>query len=81
MAEAVPTGMRLYEGEDWKASGHQVAEQMRVCDHEMPLATIILRRIGWIDQNGWVWLSEKDWRDAGGPNGSITPLLINPGCD
>lgn len=51
------------------------------CAHEVPRAEVTLRRIGWIDQAGVVWVSEKDWRQAGGPNGSITPLLINPGCD
>ncbi len=43
----------------------------------MPVAR--LRRIGWLDQRGQVWLRSSDWMAAGGPNGSITPLLIDPG--
>lgn len=50
-------------------------------DHEVPKYTVTLRQIGWIDQAGNVYVTEKEWRDAGGPNGSITPLLVNPGCD
>lgn len=50
-------------------------------DHDVPRYTVNLRQIGWIDQSGRVWLTSQDWQDAGGPNGSITPLLINPGCD
>lgn len=44
---------------------------------DLPVAR--LRRIGWLDQRGQVWLRSSDWMKAGGPNGSITPLLIDPG--
>jgi len=35
-----------------------------------------LRRIGWLDQLGRVWLRLADWDGKGG---SISPLLIDPG--
>jgi hypothetical protein len=35
-----------------------------------------LRRIGWLDQLGRVWLRSADWDGKGG---SLTPLLIDPG--
>ncbi len=35
-----------------------------------------LRRIGWLDQLGRVWLRSSDWDGKGG---SLTPLLIDPG--
>lgn len=41
---------------------------------QLPLAR--LRRIGWLDQLGRVWLRASDWDGNGG---SITPLLIDPG--
>ena len=80
VAKTWETGMRLYEGEPWPATGH-ISGEASSCDHEVPRAQITLRRIGWLDQKGFVWASAKDWQEAGGPNGSITPLLINPGCD
>lgn len=67
--------------ERWEVTAHDVPK-MNICPHHDVLrSTVVLRRIGWLDQKGNVWIDEKAWRDAGGPNGSITPLLINPGCD
>jgi hypothetical protein len=76
------TGLSVYHNvEDWPATAHEVATP-KICPHHGELiSTIKLRRIGWIDQRGNVWTDEKAWRKAGGPNGSLTPLLINPGCD
>lgn len=80
MAEPVQTGMRLWSGTEWTAAGH-VSGEASPCDHEVPRAQIKVRRVGWLDQKGMVWLDQQDWIDAGGPNGSITPLLIVTGCD
>jgi hypothetical protein len=80
VAEPVQTGMRLHDGEDWPTRGHVVTPALR-CDHNVPNASIMLRRIGWLDQRGMVWLSDREWMAAGSPNGSITPLLISAGCD
>lgn len=41
---------------------------------QLPVAR--LRRIGWLDQLGRVWLRSSGWDGKGG---SITPLLIDPG--
>lgn len=67
--------------DEWVTGHKSKRTPAPTCDHEVPNATIKLRRIGFIDQRGCVWVSSKDWQDAGGPNGSITPLYINPGCD
>jgi hypothetical protein len=76
IADPVQTEMRLHNGVDWPVSGVAGA-----CDHDVPRAQIVLRQIGWLDQKGNVWISSQDWRNAGGPNGSITPLLIAAECD
>jgi hypothetical protein len=85
MANWFPTTLSTNRNvEDWPATAHMAQSDGslgRCNDHEVPTATIRLRRIGWLDQAGNVWINEADWRKAGGPNGSITPLLINPGCD
>lgn len=80
MAESYPTGMRLHEGRACFVEGHVIGTA-GTCDHDIPRAKIEMRRIGWIDQKGNVWLSSTDWTNAGAPNGSITPLLIDPGCE
>jgi hypothetical protein len=41
---------------------------------DLPVAR--LRRIGWLDQLGRVWLRSAHWDGKGG---SLTPLLIDPG--
>jgi hypothetical protein len=80
MTAPVQTDMRLWSGTKWTAAGH-VSGEARPCDHDVPRAQIEMRIVGWLDQRGQVWLTDKDWMEAGGPNGSITPLLIAPGCD
>lgn len=77
-----PTGLSSsLNCERWEVTAHDVPK-MDICPyHDILRTTVVLRRIGWLDQKGNVWIDEKAWRDAGGPNGSITPLLINPGCD
>jgi hypothetical protein len=80
IADPVQTEMRLHKGVEWVVSGH-VNGDAGTCDHDVPRAQIILRRIGWLDQKGNVWISSQDWQNAGAPNGSITPLLIAEECD
>lgn len=76
----VLTGMRLSAGTEFPVVVH-VADVAPDCDHDIQRVKINLRVVGWLDQKGNVWLSDRDWMAAGGPNGSVTPLLINPGCD
>lgn len=72
------TGLRLHEGETWYTTGH--ALPTADCpDHRVPQATLALRRIGWVDQKGRVYQAIPP--QAGFDGGSLTPLLINPGCD
>jgi hypothetical protein len=80
MGEPYPTGLKLYETQKWPVDGHVIGKA-RPCDHDVEKARIEVRKIGWLDQKGNVWLSDKDWMDHGGPNGSITPLLIADTCD
>jgi hypothetical protein len=84
-----PTGMRLHVGEDWDVlpdlhehptlDGHFAYTHMaphRPTGNEVPVAR--LRRIGWLDQKGRVWLTMPQPAD-GFDGGSLTPLLIDPG--
>ena len=71
--------MRLSVASNWPVSGHVIGKA-RPCDHQVERATIQTRKVGWLDQKGQVWLSYEDWANAGGPNGSITPLLIPADC-
>jgi hypothetical protein len=78
-----PTGLSLNQNvEDWPTKAHGTGK-MEMCayGHDKVVVTIKLRRVGWLDQAGNVWVSDKEWRDAGAPHGSITALLVNPGCD
>ncbi len=80
--QGTPTPLSINQNcEPWDTRAHDSGIQYYCRDHKVPERTIRLRRIGWIDQAGTVWVSSLDWQQAGGPNGSITPLLINPGCD
>lgn len=82
--QPVRTGLRLAQNcEDWDVFPDTRPELdatvfARFAHHriagEMPVAR--LRRIGWLDQMGRVWLRSRDWDGKGG---SITPLLIDPG--
>jgi hypothetical protein len=73
------TGMRLHEGDDWKvpadtdADGYHRTFEYRRAGHEVALAT--LRRVGWLDQKGRVWLKVPPGSQFDG--GSLTPLLID----
>lgn len=80
MTAPVQTDMRLWQGKPWRATGHATGAA-KACDHDVENVEIEVRIVGWLDQQGQVWLTDKDWMEAGGPNGSITPLLIAPGCD
>lgn len=80
MAKPVQTDMRLHAGIEILVEGHTYGAPS-MCDHDVPRARIKLRQIGWLDQRGQVWMTFSDWRAAGGPNGSITPIMINPGCE
>lgn len=77
------TNLHLYEGEPWETTAHAVPpvnSSIKICDsHGTFQWTITLRRIGWIDQKGRIW-KEAPHPD-GFDGGSLTPLLINPGCD
>jgi hypothetical protein len=79
--QGAQTDMRLYDGEDWETTAHIApVSSPRHCDaHDFIQATIRLRRIGWLDQKGRVWteIPPQDGFDGG----SLTPLLVNPGCD
>jgi len=79
LAEGWPTAMRSSEGEDWPTTGHAIATPVRQCLHDAELAVIKLRRVGWLDQKGRVWTVVPAIHEFDG--GSLTPLLINPGCD
>jgi hypothetical protein len=79
LAEGWPTALRLSDGEDWPVTGHTVRTPVRQCPHDVELAVIKLRRIGWLDQKGRVWTIQPDTHEFDG--GSLTPLLISPGCD
>jgi hypothetical protein len=83
-----PTGMRLHDGEPW-----DVRPDLKPDDADTGLFTYVhcaehfpsrmkvpvarLRRIGWLDQKGRVWLSMPNGTEFDG--GSLTPLLIDPG--
>jgi hypothetical protein len=85
--EPAPTGLRLAQNcEDWDVpadtrldedGNRTTTRTVLVAGAQVPAAR--LRRIGWLDQRGQVWLRSSDWMAAGGPNGSITPLLIDAG--
>jgi hypothetical protein len=79
LAEGWPTLLRESQGEDWLVIGHTWRTPIRKCDHEdAELATLKLRRVGWLDQKGRVWVVQPTTREFDG--GSLTPLLIDPGC-
>jgi hypothetical protein len=77
------TNLHLYEGEPWEATAHSCAPLTGISDicpdHLVSQSTIIMRRIGWIDQKGRIWKEAPHPDSFDG--GSLTPLLINPGCD
>ena len=77
--EGFQTDMRLYKGEDWETTAHAVLWYSRCSEHDVDESTITLRRIGWLDQKGRVY-TETPPQD-GFDGGSLTPLLINPGCE
>jgi hypothetical protein len=73
------TDLTLYEGQSWDTAAHVSRTDTRQCEHDVPRATVQLRRIGWIDQKGRVYKEVPPTAEFDG--GSLTPLLINPGCD
>lgn len=86
METGLPVRTGLFLGrncEDWDvpADSRLDDDDQRVPARAMlvrhaPVPAARLRRIGWLDQLGRVWLHAKDWDGKGG---SITPLLIDPG--
>jgi hypothetical protein len=81
-----PTPMRLHEGEDWDVLPDLIADPpdgdlvtYRTTRHvhragmDVPVAR--LRRVGWLDQKGRVWLTTPPMAQFDG--GSLTPLLID----
>ena len=77
-ADGAATGMRLHQAQDFTASGH-LTGALRTCDHDVPVAAIRMRLVGWLDQKGRVWTACPP--GAGFDGGSLTPLLIQVGCD
>lgn len=82
LGNGADTGMRLHEGEDWDVMVDVRTDQNTVyyprrVNHRggfsVPAAR--LRRIGWLDQRGRVWLKVPP--SAGFDGGSLTPLLID----
>lgn len=87
----VNTGLRLHAGEDWdvlpdlKPDPADEDDGVRMVyvrtaptryGFQVPVAR--LRRIGWLDQRGRVWLKVPSTRRAGELGcGSFTPLLID----
>ena len=70
---ATPTPLRAYEGEAWPVHG----DRFRASDGSGWLhdTTATLRRVGWLDQRGRVWLHTPP--QDGFDGGSLTPLLID----
>lgn len=80
------TGLSLSQGEDWDVPADTrltreqdaVRRPFRFANvHGTPVPVARLRRIGWLDQKGRVWLEIPPGDRFDG--GSLTPLLIDPG--
>lgn len=84
------TGLQLHQGEDWEvlpdmkpdpdpqdSFGFPVLAKMRSSRSGVEVPAATLRRIGWVDQKGRVWLEIPPAIQFDG--GSLTPLLIDPG--
>lgn len=72
-SEKWETGMRLHSGEDWKVHGDPLYDDDGNVAGRWHQAT--LRRVGWLDQKGRVWLETPPGAQFDG--GSLTPLLID----
>lgn len=79
-----PTGMRLHDGEAWPVPADtmldpddpdQLAYRTTAHVRGFPVVAATLRRVGWIDQLGRVWLKVPPCDGFDG--GSLTPLLID----
>jgi hypothetical protein len=77
MVTAYETPLRLNVGEDWevRVDTRGGTEPSRFDARGVPLAR--LRRIGWIDQKGRMYLEVPSGARFDG--GSLSPLLIDPG--
>jgi hypothetical protein len=80
----VRTPMRLHAGEEFTASGlltHVAGDPVASpTPNDQPLwASIRMRRIGWLDQKGRVWMTIPSTATFDG--GSLTPLLIQEELD
>jgi len=75
--EPSQTAMRLHAGENWPKvadTWHRGdSSWLRLDDLGRPVTT--LRRVGWLDQKGRVWIEVPP--QAGFDGGSLTPLLID----
>jgi hypothetical protein len=71
-----PTGMRLHQAEDFTASGRLRSPPWQEEDRAEGVmrASIRMRRVGWLDQKGRVWVTVPP--APGFDGGSLTPLLI-----
>lgn len=74
-----PTGLRASRGEDWpvKTDAERRRKDLGAGTHCTPESEqqATLRRIGWLDQRGRVWLHTPPSAEFDG--GSLTPLLID----
>ena len=77
--QGAPTPMRLNVGENWEVTGHVGPREPRPCDHDVLRASVMMRRVGWLDQKGRVWTEIPP--SASFDGGSLDPLLIAVPCD
>lgn len=78
----VQTNLLDHEPFDVVVMGHE-PKDLRVpqCDHPVNRVAVTVRQIGWIDQKGVVYPINEVPEVNEFRGGSLTPLLINPGCD
>lgn len=73
-ATPTDTGMRLHAGKPWPVQGDRLPDDDGYPSFERS-TTATLRRVGWLDQKGRVWLQIPP--TLGFDGGSLTPLLID----
>lgn len=85
VTQSYQTDLKLHEGENWPVPADTIVDPedgdqlaYRTTTHVsggFPVVAATLRRIGWLDQKGRVWL--KCPPSTGFDGGSLTPLLID----
>lgn len=83
MADRPPdSGIRASKANDVLVSGHNRQARVTYCrGHQVPMAMVQLRHVGWLDQKGRVYALDAAPGPSGFDGGSLTPLLIDVGCD